>query len=240
MTRPRRNILFSLLAAALCLSAIVALAQDVFLRPALEDFIDKDTKLVFPAIVDTFQKVRVRKNENPVFGTVVRYENEAGTCADVYIYSLDTGAKEVRADEFEKHFQETDQGILKLAEQNTRINAVTRLETPDRKTPGPGREARYRIDSVPDPMDSILYLALYRGKLVKLRVSYAPDDKDEAEHAGLFIDAISAMLVEKLQEAKRPDSAQETTTATTTAPTATATAEPAANAAAKDSTAPGA
>ena len=85
MTRPRRNILLRLLAAVLCLSAIVAVAQDVFLRPALEDFIDKDTKLGFPAIVDTVQKVRVRKNENPVFGTVVRYENEAGTCADVYI-----------------------------------------------------------------------------------------------------------------------------------------------------------
>jgi len=237
MTRPRRNILLCLLAAVLCLSVIVAFAQDVFLRPALEDFIDKDTKLVFPAIVDTFQKVRVRKNENPVFGTVVRYENEAGTCADVYIYSLDTGAKEVRADEFEKHFQETDQGILKLAEQNARIKAVTRLETPDRKVPGPGREARYRIDSAPDPMDSILYLALYRGKLVKLRVSYAPDDKDEAEHAGLFIDAVSAMLVEKPQETKSPDSAPDTPTAT--AATAT-TAEPAANDAAKDSPAPGA
>ena len=237
MTRPRRNILLCLLAAVLCLSVIVAFAQDVFLRPALEDFIDKDTKLVFPAIVDTFQKVRVRKNENPVFGTVVRYENEAGTCADVYIYSLDTGAKEVRADEFEKHFQETDQGILKLAEQNSRIKTVTRLETPDRKTPGSGREARYRIDSAPDPMDSILYLALYRGKLVKLRVSYAPDDKDEAVHAGLFIDAVAAMLVEKpQQEAKRPDIAPETATATTAA----ATAEPAANDAAKDSPAPGA
>ena len=236
MTRPRRSILFCLLAAVLCLSAIVAFAQDVFLRPALEDFIDKDTKLVFPAIVDTFQKVRVRKNENPVFGTVVRYENEAGTCADVYIYSLDTGAKEVRADEFEKHFQETDQGILKLAEQNTRIKSVTRLETPDRKTPGPGREARYHIDSVPDPMDSILYLALYRGKLVKLRVSYAPDDKDEAEHAGHFIDAVSAMLVEKPQEAKRLDSVPETSAATAAA----APPEPAAHAAAKDSNAPGA
>ena len=225
MNRTCRNILFCLLAAVLCLSVIVAFAQDVFLRPALEDFIDKDTKLVFPAIVDTFQKVRVRKNENPVFGTVVRYENEAGTCADVYIYSLDTGAKEVRADDFEKHFQETDQGILKLAEQNSRIKAVSRLEPTGRKPPGPGREARYRIESLPDPMDSILYLALYRGKLVKLRVSFAPDDKDETEHAERFIDAVSAMLVEKPQE---------TAAATSTA------AEPAAKDAAKDSSAPGA
>ena len=83
-------------------------------------------------------------------------------------------------------------------------------------------------------MDSILYLALYRGKLVKLRVSYAPDDKDEAEHAGLFIDAVSAMLVEKPQEAKRPDSAPGTAAATAI------TAEPAANDAAKDSPTPGA
>ena len=232
MTRPRRNILLCLLAAVLCLSAIVAFAQDVFLRPALEDFIDKDTKLVFPAIVETFQKVRVRKNENPVFGTVVRYENESGTCADVYIYSLDTGAKEVSPDDFEKHFQETDQGILKLAEQNARIKAVSRLETPERKTPAPGREARYRIDSLPVPMDSVLYLALYHGKLVKLRVSYAPDDKDEADHAAHFIDAVSAMLVEKPQpETKHADSAPDT---------AAATAEPPANDAAKDSTAPGA
>ena len=239
MTRTRRNILFRLLAAVLCLSVIIAYAQDVFLRPALEDFIDKDTKLVFPAIIDTFQKVRVRKNENPVFGTVVRYENESGTCADVYIYSLDTGAKEVRADDFEKHFLETDQGILKLAEQNSRIKAVSRLESPDRKTPGPGREARYRIESLPDPMDSILYLALYRGKLVKLRVSYAPDDKDEAEHAGLFIEAVAAMLVEKPQEAKRPDSAPETAPETAAAAT-TATTEPAAKDAPKDPPAPGA
>ena len=239
MTRTRRNFLFRLLAAVLCLSVIIAYAQDVFLRPALEDFIDKDTKLVFPAIIDTFQKVRVRKNENPVFGTVVRYENESGTCADVYIYSLDTGAKEVRADDFEKHFLETDQGILKLAEQNSRIKAVSRLETPDRKTPGPGREARYRIESLPDPMDSILYLALYRGKLVKLRVSYAPDDKDEAEHAGLFIEAVAAMLVEKPQEAKRPDSAPETAPETAAAAT-TATTEPAAKDAPKDPPAPGA
>ena len=206
MTRPRRYIAACAAAVVLILSgALVAFAQDVFLRPALEDFIDKDTKLVFPAIIDTFQKVRVRKNENPVFGTVVRYENESGTCADVYIYSLDTGAKAVRQDDFEKHFQETDEGILKLSEQNAKIKSVSRLEKPGRKTPGAGREALYRIDSVPAPMDSVLYLALYRGKLVKVRVSYSPDDAEEAGHADKFVDAVAAMLVEKPQETKRPD-----------------------------------
>ena len=86
MTRFHRSLFTGAAAGFLCLCWVLsAEAQDIFLRPAMEAFVDKDTMLVFPAQVDTFQKVRVRKNENPVFGTVVRYENEDGTCADVYI-----------------------------------------------------------------------------------------------------------------------------------------------------------
>ena len=104
MTHFHRTLLIGTVAGFLCLcGALSAKAQDVFLRPAMEEFVDKDTRLVFPAQIDTFQKVRVRKNENPVFGTVVRYENESGACADVYIYSLDTDATPVRRDMFEKH-----------------------------------------------------------------------------------------------------------------------------------------
>ena len=197
MTRFRRHILTAA-AGLLCLCGLPqsAEAQDVFLRPAMETFVDKDTRLMFPALVDSFQKVRVRKNENPVFGTVVRYEDEAGTCADVYIYSLDTGAKAVEKDEFEKHFRETDEGILKMPEQNLKIQTVKHIEAPDRKAPAPGHEAHYRIQNGSTMMDSILYLALFRGKLIKLRVSYSPDDKDEAASAYRFIDAIAAMLNE--------------------------------------------
>ena len=86
MTYSRRSFFAGAVAGFLCFCGVLSAgAQDIFLRPAMEAFVDKDTMLVFPAQVDTFQKVRVRKNENPVFGTVVRYENEAGTCADVYI-----------------------------------------------------------------------------------------------------------------------------------------------------------
>lgn len=210
MTRLFRSIFSGVTAAFLCLCGFLsAEAQDVFLRPAMEEFIDKETMLVFPAIVDTFQKVRVRKNENPVFGTVVRYENEAGTCADVYIYSLDTGAREVRQDEFEKHFRETDQDILKMPEQNQKIKSAVPIEIPGRKVPAGGHEAHYRIQNGPVQMDSILFLALYKGKLVKLRISYSPDDQDEAAGACRFVDAIAAMLnrsgtaeTQKTEEAK--------------------------------------
>ena len=195
MTCFRHKLLTGVAAGFLCLFGVLsAEAQDIFLRPALEAFVDNDTLLVFPAQIDTFQKVRVRKNENPVFGTVVRYENEDGTCADVYIYSLDTGAKPVQQDMFEAHCRETDEGILKMPEQNPKITSVSHIAAPAGKTPEGGYEAHYRILSGSTHMDSILFLALYRGKLIKVRISYSPEDIDEAEHARLFVEAIASML----------------------------------------------
>ena len=195
MTRFLRHLILGITGGILCLCGVLpASAQDIFLRPAMESFVDKDTGLEFPAIVGTFQKVRVRKNENPVFGTVVRYENEAGTCADVYIYSLDTGAKAVRQDMFEKHCRETDEGILKMSENNRNIKSVKHIEAPERKAPETGFEAHYSILNGTVQMDSVLYLALYRGKLVKVRVTYFPEDADEKRHAGLFVDAVCAIL----------------------------------------------
>ena len=207
MTHFTRILFTGAVAGVLCLcGAWSAEAQDIFLRPAMESFVDRDTLLVFPAQIDTFQKVRVRKNENPVFGTVVRYENEDGTCADVYIYSLDTGAKPVQRDMYEKHCRETDQGILDMPAQNPKINSVTHIEAPGRKAPGDGYESHYRIRNGATEMDSVLYLALYRGKLIKIRISYTSGDTDEIQHAFLFVDAIAAMLnKEKAADEQKPE-----------------------------------
>lgn len=210
MTRFSRTLFLGAAAGFLCLCGVLtAAAQDVFLRPAMEAFVDKDTLLVFPAQIDTFQKVRVRKNENPVFGTVVRYENELGTCADVYIYSLDTGAKPVQQDMYVKHCLETDQGILGLSAQNPKIK-VARLEAPARNAPEGGYETFYRIQNGSTQMDSVLFLALYKGKLIKVRISYSPEDNDELTHACIFIDAVAAMLnKEKAAAAKKPEDKQD-------------------------------
>ena len=210
MMRFSRTLLIGSAAGFLCLCGVLtAAAQDVFLRPATEAFVDKDTLLVFPAQVDTFQKVRVRKNENPVFGTVVRYENELGTCADVYIYSLDTGAKPVQQDMFVKHCLETDQGILNLSTQNPKIK-VARLEAPAHNAPEGGYETFYRIQNGSTQMDSVLYLTHYKGKLIKVRISYSPEDNDELTHACIFIDAVAALLnKEKSAAARKPDAQQD-------------------------------
>ena len=207
MTRFHRTLPACAVAGFLCLCGVMsAEAQDIFRRPAMESFVEKDTLLVFPAQVDTFPKVRVRKNENPVFGTVVRYENELGSCADVYIYSLDTGAKPVQQDMFEKHCQETDQGILNLSAQNPKISAV-HLDVSGRKAPEGGYEAFYRIRNGSTQMDSVLYLALYKGKLVKVRISYSPEDADELTHAAMFVDAVAAMLNKDNAPAQKTDAA---------------------------------
>ena len=205
MTYFLRNLFAGAVTGFLCFcGAFAAEAQDVFFRPAMEAFVDKDTLLVFPAQVDTFQKVRVRKNENPVFGTVVRYENELGTCADVYIYSLDTGAKPVLRDMYEKHCRETEQDILKMPDQNPKITSVAHVETPGRKTSGNGYEALFRIQYGTAQLDSILYLALYEGKLVKVRISYSPEDADESVQAYRFVDFVAALMdKEKAADVKK-------------------------------------
>lgn len=207
MTHFRRDLFTGAVAGFLCFCGVLAAeAQDVFFRPAMEAFVDKDTLLVFPAQVETFQKVRVRKNENPVFGTVVRYENELGTCADVYIYSLDTGAKPVQREMFEKHCRETEQDILKMPERNPKITSVSHAETPGRKAPGNGYEALFRIQYGAAQMDSILYLALYEGKLVKVRISYSPEDADESDQSFRFVDFIAAMMdKEKAADVKKSE-----------------------------------
>ena len=45
-------------------------------------------------------------------------------------------------------------------------------------------------------MDSVLYLALYRNKLVKVFVSYSPEDTDETASAYGFIDSVAEMMKE--------------------------------------------
>ena len=203
MTRLSRQILSGAAAGFFCFfGALSAAAQGVFLRPALESFIEKDTKLEFTAQIGTFQKVRVRKNEkHPVFGTVVRYENEVGSCADVYIYSLDEEDTVVTQEMFERHFQETDRDIMKLPETKLdadlpdhKIQSVTHVEVPGRKVPEGGFEAYYRIRNGSMLMNSVLYLALYRNRLVKVRVSYFPGDEGEDAAAYAFIDAVAGMM----------------------------------------------
>ena len=203
MTRFSRQILSGAAAGFLCFcGAMSAEAQEVFLRPALESFVEKDTMLEFHAQIGTFQKVRVRKNEkHSVFGTVVRYENEIGSCADVYIYSLDEEDTPVTPAMFEKHFRETDRDIMKLPETKLemeltdhKIRSVTRVKAPGRKAPEGGFEAYYRIRNGAMLMDSVLYLALYRNRLIKVRVSYSPEDEGEDEAAYSFIDSIAEMM----------------------------------------------
>ena len=105
---------------------------------------------------------------------------------------------------YAKHCEETDQGILKMSAQNPKITSVVHMEAPGRKAPENGYEMQYRIRNGATLMDSVLYLALYRGKLIKVRISYSPEDLDEAAHAYIFIDAVAAMLNKEKTDSPMP------------------------------------
>ena len=110
--------------------------QDAMFKPADESYTDEETNLVFPARSANYQKVLVRKNFNPVFGTTVHYENPNGSFADIYLYRLDTGAKAVSPAEFEQNYQETHKRILNMKNDLEGDLDVSVQEIPENIYPG--------------------------------------------------------------------------------------------------------
>lgn len=191
-------------------------APDFLLRPASEAFQDKDTGLIFPARISEFSKVRVRRNLNPVFGTTVRYESESGNCADVYLYALDTGAKEVTEEQFSENCADTVKGILGVAGQSKQIRSVKQLESEFKiQSKTSFRTSFFRMQSEDGNLDSILVMALYRGRIVKLRITYDSEAEDEQKTAVEFAQSVLDMLAPPvptdLNEGKTTEKEAETT-----------------------------
>ncbi len=166
-------------------------AAAVFRRSAGESYRDAETGLVFPSRVGEYLKTRVSLNQDPVFGTKIRYENEAGDCADVYLYALDSIGTPVEETAFERHFQETRDSILNLPKQTRLVkNVAVKPMTNAEAMP---HAALFRIRGRDEEFDSLLFMALFRGRVVKVRIS-AADNGDLPESAFEFVNEIAAKV----------------------------------------------
>lgn len=166
-------------------------AAAVFRRSAGESYRDAETGLVFPPRVGEYMKTRVCLNQDPVFGTKIRYENEAGDCADVYLYALDSLGSPVGDAAFERHFQETRDSILNLPKQTRLVKDVAAKSMPDAEAMP--HAALFRIRGRDEEFDSLLFMALFHGRVVKVRLS-ASDDGDLPESAFEFLNEIAAKV----------------------------------------------
>lgn len=157
-------------------------------RPAAEEYREPATGLAFPGRMGAFLKTEAIENENPVFGVTIRYQNENASCADIYLYSLDTSAVPAGKEAFRRECTGVEQRILLMGEKHSLIESVSLLPPDDAEKNLPDglflRRFEIRLDG--ETVHSRLAMFLYGGKIVKLRVSYPAGDPGEKADAFLF------------------------------------------------------
>lgn len=162
-------------------------------RPALENYVDADTGATLPAQIGRFKKTEVIKNFNPLIGTVVRYSDPDGDCADIYIYSLSGSGQTVLPDTARAHFETICRAIINLPKKSSQVSEVIPLGEKALEHPPKvlGQSASFRINIAGDFRNSELAVFPFGSKIVKLRISsspYAPKDED----LGYFTKAVCA------------------------------------------------
>lgn len=154
---------------------------DVFKRPSDEVYSDDFSKMVFPAKAGIFKKTAVKKNMNPVFGTVIRYIGDNDECADIYIYSLDTSAAAVTSEEFDEHVKDVCKSITSMPQKNKIIKKVSLIDGSkgiNENKKGVFFTVTYAITVDSEEVISRLTMFMVNGRIIKIRTTY-PAKNDE-------------------------------------------------------------
>ena len=161
-------------------------------RPFLEEYVDADTGVRLPPRIGNYRKNEVVKNFNPMIGTVIRYADSQGNCADVYIYSLDTSNLDVSRKAAEAHFKEIKQVIESLPKRLGHVKEVVPLGEEALKRPPKvdGRCASFRLSIVGDLRISELAVFPFKRKIVKIRASTSPYSSRDEFHFADFLEAV--------------------------------------------------
>lgn len=172
--------------AAVFLGSLHLMGAEFVRKPASAQYNDPGTGLIFTPRVHNFEKVSVRVNPDPRFGTVVAYENEAGTFADIFLYHLTAETnKPVTQEQFRKHVRETVQTLLSMDKRSTQIKSIKRLETPN-TLPVQAAET-FQITVRDETFLSLLYLWEYKNTIIKVRITYSEQLTSEKNAAMQFM-----------------------------------------------------
>lgn len=164
--------------------------EKILYLPKDQSYTEEMTGIVFLPVIEGFKKYQVAKNLNPVYGTAIRFVNEFGTCADIYLYSMDTSAKPVTEEQMIQAFESTKSGILKLPNQRNSIRQVSLLENAPRYEAFPKvRSAAFTMELGEEEVRSELIMLVFKGKLVKIRITFAADVPEETAAAKKFAEA---------------------------------------------------
>ena len=200
-----------------CLTALLvsafsfAEAQDVVSLPKETPYADDATGAVFPARIGSFAKTNVTKNLNPYYGTVIRYANDYGSSADVYIYALDLKTVNLSAEQWRKHYDEVKGNITHLTGKSVPLGEIAVLEEFTMKVPDEivkkqmlasdlaGRRCSFSFSIGEDPFFSELVIFPVGSRIVKLRVTYSREITSEKANALKFLEAVCREFFEKVE-----------------------------------------
>lgn len=196
MDRTLRNKIRIACLSAIILGAIPLAGAEVVRKSASASYNDPATGLVFPPRLHTFEKVSVRVNPDPRFGSVVAYENEAGTFADVFLYRLtaETG-KKITPEQLQAHIKETVQNLSTINTRSKQIKSVQQIKV-ENKLPVKASTA-FLITVRDETFMSLLYLWEYKGSIIKVRITYSEQMDSEKNAALEFMKLLVAMTTKK-------------------------------------------
>ena len=184
-----------------CLSAIILgsiplAGAEVVRKSASASYNDPATGLVFPPRLHTFEKVSVRVNPDPRFGSVVAYENEAGTFADVFLYRLTAEpGKKITPEQLQAHIKETVQNLSTINTRSKQIKSVQQIKVEN--TLPVKASAAFLITVRDETFMSLLYLWEYKGSIIKVRITYSEQMDSEKNAALEFMKLLVAMTTKK-------------------------------------------
>ena len=150
-------------------------AEPVEHRSSAEPYTDLETKAVFPAEAGVFRKQEVIRSFNPMIGTTIRYANQDGDCADIYIYTLPDSSDTPSNERLLEHYRTLKTAILGLPSKEISVKEVKLAgfrELKDKQKRFFAYSAEFQIiwnDGT--TQSSILQLAWYQKKIIKLRMT---------------------------------------------------------------------
>ena len=178
-------------------------------RPFLEEYVDADTGVRLPPRIGNYRKNEVVKNFNPLIGTVIRYADPQGNCADIYIYSLDSTNQVVSEKAALTHFREIKQAIENLPKRLGHdgygnacwrrspkrlghVKEVQALGEEALRCPPKvaGRCATFRLNIIGELRISELAVFPFRQKIIKIRASTSPCSSKEEFHYADFLKTV--------------------------------------------------
>lgn len=164
----------------LVIAGFCSAADPVEHRAVSDSYLEPGINVAFPAVAGVFRKNEVSRSFNPMIGTKIRYSDKEGYCADIYIYSLPVGEKELSTAVLNTHYDEVKNAILALATKGFSLKKVVLAE--EKKEAVNGLKiysAEFRLTwTGGKEQNSFLKLFLYKGQVVKLRMSCS---KESAE-----------------------------------------------------------